>query len=371
MRILYIITGAEYGGAVVHVVELVREDLKNGHIVGIAAAPERRLMNEASNMHAEFFPNPYFVRRVKLLNDLLSLGPVFRAIRQFKPDLVTAHSTKAGYAARIACALLRKPVIFTAHGWAFSEGESSWRRKLLPLAERLAALVTQRIICVSQHDLELAVKQKVAPSGKLRLVHNGLDPAPFLVAKGDSVRREFGLQDQPVLTMVARLSPPKDPLTLLEACRLLKGEYKCLLVGDGELREQVERFVSQNGLASRIILAGERKDIPQILAASQVFVLTSYKEGLPISIIEAGLAGLPVIASRVGGIPELVQDGINGYIVPPADAPALAKTIQRLLDDADLRQRLGKASREKTLGEFVFDRMYNKTHEVYREVRPA
>jgi glycosyltransferase involved in cell wall biosynthesis len=368
MRILYVVTGAEYGGAVAHVAGLMRADIKQGHTVGLIAAPEKRLISESNNIGVQMFPNRFFVRRVKIQDDVRAIWTVFRAIRAFKPDIVSAHSTKAGYAARLACVLLRKPVVFTAHGWAFSAGQATWRRKLLPLAERMAALVTDRIICVSQYDLELALKLKVAPARKLALVHNGIDPQPFLNADGSGVRREFGLKNVTVLTMVARLAPPKDPLTLLSACKMLKGEFRCLIVGDGELRQEAEKLVSENQLGDKVIFTGERSDIPEILAASDVFILASYKEGLPLTIIEAGMAGLPVVASRAGGIPEIIQEGITGFTVPPGNAPDLAEVIQKLLDDADLRKKMGQAGREKTLKEFGFDQMYARTHGVYQEI---
>lgn len=368
MKILYTVTGAEFGGAVAHVLGLMRADIKQGHRVAIVAAQEPRLISQATDIGAQVFANPYFVSAVQLHNDLRALWPVFQAIRRFNPDIVSAHSTKAGYAARLACAVLRKPVIFTAHGWAFSEGRSGWKRRLLALAERLVAKTTARIICVSKHDLDIALRFKVASAEKLVVIRNGVDPAPFLKADGASVRQELGLGKVPVLTMAGRLAPPKDPMTLLRACQLLKGEFKLLIVGDGKLRWQAEEFVSRGNLGHKVIFTSERQDIPEILAASDIFVFTSHWEGLPLAIIEAEVAGLPVVASSVGGIRELVQDGINGFTVPPQDAQALAQALQKLLDDARFRREAGLAARRKALNEFSFDSMLTKTYQVYEEV---
>ncbi len=368
MKILYTVTGAEFGGAVAHVLGLMRADIKQGHRVAIVAAQEPRLMSQATDIGAQVFANPYFVSAVQLHNDLRALWPVFQAIRKFNPDIVSAHSTKAGYAARLACAVLRKPVIFTAHGWAFSEGRSGWKRRLLALAERLVAKTTARIICVSKHDLDIALRFKVASAEKLVVIRNGVDPAPFLEADGASVRQELGLGKVPVLTMAGRLAPPKDPMTLLRACQLLKGEFKLLIVGDGKLRRQAEEFVSRGNLGHKVTFTSERKDIPEILAASDIFVFTSHWEGLPLAIIEAEVAGLPVVASSVGGIRELVQDGINGFTVPPQDAQALTQALQKLLDDVRFRREAGLAARRKALNEFTFDSMLTKTHQVYEEV---
>lgn len=368
MRILYCVTGAVFGGAVVHVLNLIRADIAAGHQIGLVAAPEPRLMSEAKSTGVEFFPNPHFVFRVQPLHDLRALWPVFRAVRKFKPDIISAHSTKAGYAARFAGAILGKPVVFTAHGWSFTEGRGGWQKNLLACVERLAALVTRVIICVSAHDRELALKHKVAPPGKLVVIHNGVEPSPILKAKGDKVRRELGLGKAPVLVTVGRLTPQKDPLTLLEACRLLKTDYKLIMVGDGELRAKVEEFVTRNNLRDKVIITGERNDIPEILAAGDIFVLDSRWEGLPLVIIEAEIAGLPVVASRVGGVPELIEDGVTGFLVPPRKPEVLADKLRELLGDTNLRRRVGSAAREKALREFTFERMLTKTRQLYEDI---
>ena len=368
MKILYVVTGAGYGGAPVHVLRLIRADIESGHIVGLVTAPQSRMILEAEELGARVFPNSYFVRRVKAINDIRALWVVLKSVREFDPDLVSAHSTKAGFAARLACAVLRRQVVFTAHGWAFGEGRGRLRTRILALMERLAARVTARIICVSDHDRHLALRYGVAKPGKLIVIHNGVDPKPFLDANPGRVRIEFSLGRNRVMTTVGRLAPPKDPLTLLTACRSVKGDFVLMVVGDGELRGTVESSVSNGGLEHSVILAGERVDVPEILAASDVFVLSSRKEGLPYTIIEAMVAGLPVVATRVGGVPELVEDGVTGFLVPPGDPRALAEALQNVLDDSELRHRMGHAGRERALRGFSLDDMLRKTRRVYEEV---
>jgi glycosyltransferase involved in cell wall biosynthesis len=367
VKILYVITAAEFGGASLHVLQLMEHMAKQGHEVGLVAAPESRLMEKAKALGVKIFSNPHFVRPIRPWKDFRALWPVFQAIRAFDPDIVHAHSTKAGYAARFACAILRKRVIFTAHGWAFTEGRGLMARKLLALAERLAAKITLKIICVSRHDRELALQWKVARPEQLVVIHNGIDPEPFLEADGASLRKELELHDEPVLTFVGRLAPPKDPLTLIDAVkRLSKGIL--LVVGGGELRSQVESHITENHLEKRVKLLGQRSDIPQILEASDVFVLSSRWEGLPYTIIEAMMAGLPVVATKVGGVPELVENGVTGFLVPPKDPETLAQALQKLIEDPELRKRMGRAGREKALREFTLDRMLHETERVYREV---
>jgi len=369
MKILYVITAAGWGGASVHVLQLMEYMARQGHEVGLVAAPEPRLMEGAKKLGVKVFPNPHFVRPVKPWKDFRALWRVFGAIRQFKPDLVSAHSTKAGFAARFSCAVLRVPVIFTAHGWAFTEGKNPFARYLLALAERLAAKVTKKIICVSEHDKELALRFRVAPEQKLTVVHNGMEPSLYLNADGSKVRFELGLkEDEILITMVARFVPQKDHDTLLQALSLLPGrEFKAALVGGGERETFFRKNAGELGLRDNVIFLGERRDVPQILAASDIFVLSSNWEGLPRSTIEAMMAGLPVVATRVGGVPELVEDGGTGFLVPPRDPNALAEALQRLIADPELRRRMGQAGREKALKEFTLDRMLRETEDVIRD----
>jgi len=175
MKILYVVTAGEWGGATLHVVQLMKYMAQQGHEVGLVAAPEPRLMEGAKGLGVKVFPNPHFVRPIRPCKDFRALWRVFEAIRQFKPDLVSAHSTKAGFAARFSCAILGVPVIFTAHGWAFTEGKNPLARYLLALAERLAAKVTKKIICVSEYDKALVLRFRVAPEWKLIVIHNGGD----------------------------------------------------------------------------------------------------------------------------------------------------------------------------------------------------
>lgn len=326
---------------------LIQADVENGHRVGLVTAPEPRIVSEAEKLGAHVFPNSHFVRRVNALDDLRALWVVLKSVREFGPDIISAHSTKAGYAARFAGAILRKPVVFTVHGWAFGEGRGRWQTKALATMERLAAVVTAKIICVSDYDRNIALRHGIASSEKLVLIRNGVDARPFLNADSGIVRAEFNLGQRPVIAMVARLVPQKDPLTLLQACKILKGDFALLVAGDGDLQDKMRGFVSDGDLEHSIFLLGERKDIPQILAASDVFVLSSRWEGLPYTIIEAMISGLPVVATHVGGVPELVEDGVTGFLVPPGNPGALAQALQRVLDDSELRHRMGHAGRER------------------------
>lgn len=184
-------------------------------------------------------------------------------------DVVHTHSTKAGLLRRLAARWTGVPVVlFTAHGWAFTEGRGLWKRRALAWVERLAAHFTNKIICVSEYDRQLALRYKVARPDRLTVIHNGIEPQSFLRANSSDLRQQLGISQEVVLTFVGRLAPPKDLFTLLSAWRDLSN-CKLLIVGGGPQRAEIEYFVAEQGLADRVLLLGARSDIADILALSE------------------------------------------------------------------------------------------------------
>ncbi|MCF7908147.1 MAG: glycosyltransferase family 4 protein [Candidatus Omnitrophica bacterium] len=367
MRILYITTAAAFGGATKHVVHLMRYFAAKGCRVGLVAGPEPRLMQAAKVIGAKVFPEPHFIYPISPYHDLRALISVWRAIKFFKPDIISSHSTKAGLAARLSAAWERKPVIFTAHGWSFGEGRSFGKRWFLSWLERLAAKSTVKIICVSEYDYRLALKFRIAPPNKLAIIHNGIDPAPIGEADRMKIRKELKLEKATVITFVGRLNPQKDLSTLIKAAKLI-AKAKIIIVGDGPLRQQVQGMIGKSNLADRVVLVGEQKRVEEFLVASDIFVLSSNWEGLPRSIIEAMLAKLPVVATDVGGVSELVKNSVTGFLVPPRDPAALAGALEKLIEDKKLRKDMGEAGYQRALRKFSLDRMLVESQQVYEEI---
>lgn len=376
MKILYVVTAAGFGGAPQHVLYLMEHMVRERHIVALACAPEPRLIQEAQRLGATVYPNLLFVREPSPVKDFLALKPMLRAIRAFGPDLIHAHSTKAGFAARLCAALLGiKQVVFTSHGWAFHESEGRWKRLIYTFAERYAACVTKKIICVSDYNRNLALRHRVGRPDQLVVIHNGVNSALFTRKDGVHIRTEFNLRQSFVITMVSRLAPPKDLQTLLKAVAQLPDDCKLLLVGDGELRQEVQSSIHAMGLTHRVILAGNRSDVADILAGSDVFALASRAEGFGLTIVEAMMSGLPVVASSVGAVPELIDNGETGFLVPQGDWKKFAEALTRLRNDEKLRARMGLEGRRRAVERFGLDTMLEATTALYDEVlhgsRPA
>jgi glycosyltransferase involved in cell wall biosynthesis len=333
-KVLVLITLAEVGGAQSYVAALLPA-LAERYDVVVAAHGPGAVVEAARAAGVRYVPLEHVRRPLHPARDLLGLWELVRLMRRERPDLVHANSAKAGLLGRLAAALTGVPVrVFNAHGWSF---QSQGSRAFL-WAERAVAPLTTTTICVSQSQLEDGVAAGVCSSERAVVIHNGIDVRAFALAHPNG--------GPPQILSVGRLKAPKDFVTLARALELLpRGAFRALVAGDGPDRELIPA-------AAPLELLGERDDVPDLLAAADVFVLSSRSEGLPISILEAMAAGLPVVATRVGGVPELVVDGETGLLVPPGDARALAAALRTLLGDRELRLRLGAAGRARAEREF-------------------
>jgi glycosyltransferase involved in cell wall biosynthesis len=327
-----LITLAEVGGAQTYVGTLLPA-LTERYDVTVAAWGPGPLVDTAKAAGARYVPLEQ-VRRAISWRDALGLLELVRLMRRERPSLVHLNSSKMAVLGIVAAAIARVPVrVFTVHGWAFN-AEPGAQRIVYTWLHRLLRPLTTAIVCVSETELASGLAQRTCTRDQAVVIHNGVELPPPRDATGDGA---------PLLLSVTRLKAPKDGVTLARALRQLEpGSYRAAIVGDGPDRDAVAAELGDAGE-----LLGARDDVAEQLARADVFVLSSRSEGLPMAILEAMAAGLPVVATDVGGIPELVADGETGLLVPPGDADALAAALQRLVADAELRRRLGDAARAR------------------------
>jgi glycosyltransferase involved in cell wall biosynthesis len=344
-RVLIVITLSEVGGAQTYVAQLLPA-LARHFDVAVAASGNGPLREAAEAAKVRFLPLRYLRRSLNPLRDLLALLELIRLLRRERPDILHANSSKAGVLGRFAAAAAGVPIrIFTVHGWAFEaySGPASWAYLW---ADRLAGRCTTVTICVAEHERSKGVRARTCRSGQTVVIRNAVDVAAAPRARLDGGR--------PRLVTVGRLKAPKDFATLVRAFAALpSNSFEALIVGDGPERPVVEAEVERLGLGRAVRLLGERQDVPALLAGSDVFVLSSASEGLPLSVEEAMAAGLPVVASAVGGVPEVVVEGETGFLVPPGDVDRLTVALGRLLADPSLRRRMGASGRARA--EALFD----------------
>jgi glycosyltransferase involved in cell wall biosynthesis len=361
-KLLVVITLAEVGGAQSCVAQLL-PGLTGEFDVVVAAHGEGPLRAAALEAGARWEPLRH-VRRALGPRDALGLVELVRLIRRERPAIVHAHSSKAGVLARVAAALCRTPCrVFTAHGWAF-KADTGLRAKAYLLADRLVAPLTSAVVCPSRTERTAGLGARTCRAERTVVIPYGID------AGGYSVRGHE--QRKPRVVSIGRLRAPKDFETLLRALALLADlDFEALIVGDGPDGERLAPLVGELGLGGTVQLCGERHDVPELLASSDCFVLSSLSECLPMSILEAMAAGLPVVASDVGGVAEEVEDGTTGLLAPARDAERLAAALRPVLTDAALRARMGAAGRQRCLEDFSLER-YRAAHvELYRGLLAA
>ncbi|WP_244341599.1 glycosyltransferase family 4 protein [Thermus thermophilus] len=361
MRLLYLITRAEPGGAQVHLLELLRgfRDRAELHL-GVGEDQDGFLVEEARALGVRVHLLRHLVQPVRPVKDFLGLFEVMALVRKVQPHLLHAHSSKAGFLGRLAGRALGVKSVFTAHGWAFTDGVPEGRKRLALAMERLAGRLGDLVLAVSEYDRALALRHKAVPPERIRVVHNGVPDTPF---------RADPRKEPPRLAMVARFAPPKDHALLLKALSGLKElPWSLDLVGEGPLLPQAKALAEALGLGERVRFLGKRLDVDRVLAEAQVFVLATNWEGLPLSVLEAMRAGLPVVATGVGGVGEAVVEGKTGFLVGRGDEEALRARLRTLLLSPDLRARLGEAGRRRYEEGFTLDGMLARVWAAYEEV---
>ena len=363
MRIAYIVTRSDLiGGAQVHVRDLAASLLRRGHEAVVLTSGDGPYVETLRATGVETITLQHLGAAIRPVRDLRALGEIHSVLKRVRPDLVSAHSSKAGILGRAAARLLRVPVVFTAHGWAFTPGIPSREAAVYRWIERMAAPLATRIITVSEFDRQLALSHRLASADRVVTVHNGMPdiPATLRADPGRSPVR---------LVMTARFEPQKDHATLFRALAGLKQEAWHLdLIGDGPLLPSAETMVGELGLGQRVRFWGQRMDVAERLAEAQVAVLITNWEGFPRSILEAMRAGLPVVSSAVGGIAESVRDGETGFVVARGDVEAVQGRLRQLLADPALRTRLGRQARARYERDFTLEHTVEKTLAVYRDV---
>jgi glycosyltransferase involved in cell wall biosynthesis len=360
-----LITIPEIGGAQVYVASLLPA-LAREFDVTVAAHGTGWLTDRAADAGVPFVTLRHVRRPIHLFQDVLGLTELIRLMARLRPDIVHANSSKAGILGRIAATLAGVPVrIFTVHGWAFRAYEPPLSTGYL-WADRAMRRITTRTICVAETELESGIRAGTCDPARSVVIPNA-------VSLDRPQRRHPERLDGPATVLaVGRLRAPKDFLTLVRAAALAPaGTLRVLIAGEGPDRPRLEAEIARLGMAGTVELLGEREDVAELLATADVFVLPSRSEGMPMSVLEAMAAGVPVVASRVGGVPELVRDGVTGTLVAAEDPGALAAALSALATDAGARARLGAAGRARAEAEFGLD-MWRQAHvDLYRDALAA
>lgn len=402
IRVLHVITRMVKGGAQENTLATVLgvggAGWESSLATGPALGPEGSLEPECMAAGVRLLRVPELVREVSPAQDFTALRRLTALFRKERPQVVHTHTSKAGILGRVAARRAKVPVVVhTPHGHVFHSYEGGLKTRLFVHAERACAGMADRLVALTENERREHLELGVGAPEDWVTVHSGVDFAPFEAARGTGagVRAELAIpQDAVVIGTVGRLVPIKGQSVLIDAFARLAAQYSglhLLLVGDGELHGELVSQARTCGLrvADRcsgtlrehgpgvgeargtVHFAGLRRDVPRYMAAMDVFTLPSLNEGMGRVLLEAMAMELPCVASRVSGIPDVVDDGVTGTLVPVRDPAALAAAVGALVAAPERARMLGRAGRRKAVPDWGARRMVEKLEGLYCELLSA
>lgn len=379
-KILFVITKSAWGGAGRYVYDLATRIPPTDFDVAVAAGGDGLLTERLRAASIRTIPLRWLQRDVSPLKELFAFVSLAILFLRERPAIIHLNSSKASGVGGVAAAVARlltfssyPRVVFTVHGWAFREPRPFWQRWLIAAGAWLSSLFHDRVILVSTEDYRAA--GRFIPSRKLALIFNGIDPIPPLprgdarALLGERIGKPIAM-DTTLIGSIAELTRNKGINVLMDAAAMLAAErpapqWHVIVIGEGEERERLQAAIAKAGLRESVSLVGFLPDAGRVVSAFDIFVLPSLKEGLPYAAMEAMTAGVPVVASRVGGVLDLIRDHRSGVLVPAGDAPALAKAIAELIGHPGTRRMLADTARQRIRNEFTVPEMLRQTVGLY------
>lgn len=375
-RILYVITKANLGGAQRYVFDLATAARDRGYEVAVAYGAPGELADRLKAERITVFPIAGLGRDINLFNDISVFFSLIHIIRSFRPDVVHLNSSKISGLGALAARLLCVPkILFTAHAWAFNETRPLYQKIVIAFLSWLTVMLSTQTIVVGN-----AMKRQILRGpfmrGKVTVIPNGTRSYPLLEKKE---ARTALASMHPALSVsdsvhdvwvgtVAELHPVKGLSYAIEALNILHKQHptlRYLILGGGQMREELKKQIMESGLEHTVFLLGHVKDAPLYGKAYDLFLLPSLSEAFGIALLEAGLARLPVVATAVGGIPEIITNNETGVLVPAKNPGAIASAIDSLLTDESLRERLGNALQAHVEARFSMKQLVSNTFALY------
>lgn len=365
-KILLVITKSNWGGAQKYVFDLATH-LSHDYDTNVVLGGNGILKDKLEQSHIRTITIPELGRDINLFKDFIVLYKLIRLTQKEKPDIIHVNSSKTGGLGALAGRLCGvHKTIFTSHGWPFNEDRSFVQKKALFFFSWLTSVFSHTTITVSKKDYTLGQAMPWVKN-KMKLVYNGI--AMPLYKNKDEARKELSLpRESFVIGTIAELHKNKGYEYLLQGfVSFAKNHPEALLVsiGGGEEKEHLEKYVREHNLEKQVRFLGFVKEASRFLPALDVFTLTSVKEGLPYVLIEAGYAGLPTVATSVGGIPEIITHEKEGLIVPPKNTQAISDALEYYFTHREVAKEYGEKLKEKVTREFSQEHMVAETKKVY------
>lgn len=357
-KILHIITRLDKGGSAENTIYTVAKLGSDRAVLlsGQTYDPDNRIADDIRKNKVKWIVVPELVREISIIKDIKAFYKIYRHIKINNYEIVHTHSSKAGILGRWAAKLAGvKIIIHTPHGHVFYGYFGAIKSLLFIIIERITALITNKILTLTEKGKEEHLRFKIAPAAKFITVPSGIRISDdFIRIPHVDIRTELRINsDSIVVGTVSRLDPVKGNKYLIEAIsEIKKRKYKqwnkmqFIIVGGGGEEEKLKNMAQEYSVYDKIIFTGMREDVEAIISTMDVFVLFSLMEGMGKVLLKAMLYGKPVVSTDVGGIPEIIKEGINGYLVPSGDYLAAADSIIKLVADENLRKNMGNAGRK-------------------------
>ncbi len=383
VKVLRVIARLNMGGPALHVAYLSEGLAARGYVTtlvaGTLARGEDSMAFVAERHGIEIVRLDELHREVSPLRDVVAAFRLAKLIRRERPQILHTHTAKAGAVGRVAALLAgraRPPiVVHTFHGHVLRGYFGPLRTSFFRLLEKALARVSTRLIAVSPEVRDDLVALGVAPADKFSVVRLGIELGERVVddeALRAETRRVMGIAPQRfVVGWIGRMTAVKNTDLLLRTFAALRArgvDAVLCLVGDGPDRDELERRAHELGLMRDCLFLGYQEEIGRFLAAFDALLLTSVNEGTPVTTIEALAASRPVVSTRVGGVPDVVEEGVDGFLAEPDDAEGLADALARLAADPELRARMGAAGRERALRRYAVERLVSDVDDLYRSL---
>lgn len=368
-KIAQVITQSEMGGAQKHVILLAKEFIARGYEVDVIAGGDGELKKATEEVGAAYINDPYMVREISLDTDVKNVEYLKKLFSDKKYDIVQCHSSKAGLVARIAAKMAHVPkIIYTAHGFVFNEPMSEIKKIIYIICEFIGARCGDKIIAVSKKDYDCALKYKIANSKKAVFIPNAIkDIDKSLLKPKKQMLQELGIDnDDFVIGNVSNFYDTKGHKYLMDALIKLSDEgykFNAVFAGEGKNLEDMKEKCKNY---DNIKFLGYRTDNYDVMNCLDLFALPSVKEGMPYVILEAMNLGKTVLCTKVGALPDIISDGVNGYLVEPQSSEELYEKIKSILSNPDA-VKVGAKGEEYVKEHFSFKKFADSIESIYNE----
>ena len=333
-KLLYVVTQGEWGGAQRYIFDLATNIPKNQFSISVALGSEGsgELKTKLTENNIPVITIKNLIRNINPIKDIKTFIELFRLIKKEKPDIIHLNSSKAGILGSIAARFAKTPnIIYTAHGWVFNEPLPYFKKTLYYILEKFTANFKSKIICVSDYDRKVAIEKNIAKPEKLIAIHNGIDVKKlhfYSKAEARSILSKYigkSIEEKTeIIGTIGNLYKTKGHTLLIKAAEQIPDKI-FIIIGDGPERKNLESIISNLNLKKRVFIAGYIDDAHRFLKGFDLFILPSLKEGFPYIILEAIAAKIPIIASGVGGIPEILPES---HCISPIDTKTIVKALE-------------------------------------------